>query len=105
MEPRPASFSAVTMAQMVLPNMTNPAGRMHGGEVMKLMDSATGVVALERNGRPTPVPPLLLESEEQKMRFEEARLRVEQSRKEAAREVQKSYPAISQSTGAEQNGS
>jgi len=163
------------MAQMVLPNMTNPAGRMHGGEVMKLMDSAAGVVAqrhslcnvvtayvnqltfkepifvgdlvfckaeliytgrtsmevyvrvevenlsrgetkhaldgyfvmvaLDRNGRPTPVPPLLLETEEQKIRFEEARLRVEQSRKEAAREVQKSYPAISQSAGVEQNGS
>jgi acyl-CoA hydrolase len=33
------------MTQIVLPFHANVAGNMHGGEVMKLMDSAAGVVA------------------------------------------------------------
>ncbi|MEN6325545.1 MAG: acyl-CoA thioesterase [Syntrophomonas sp.] len=45
MEAKPASASSVTMTQIVLPFQTNVAGNMHGGEVMKLMDSAAGVVA------------------------------------------------------------
>ncbi len=40
-----ASESTVIMPQMALPQHANAAGRMHGGEVMKLMDSAAGVVA------------------------------------------------------------
>jgi len=145
MEPKSAAVSRLTMAQSVLPSQANAAGNMHGGEVMKLMDSAAGVVAarhchcnvvtlsvdrlyfkepifigdlvicdaeiiytgrtsmevyvtvtvenlsrgeqrpalegyfilvaLDRNHRPTPVPPLLLESEEQRIRFEKARQR------------------------------
>ncbi|NPV26064.1 MAG: acyl-CoA thioesterase [Firmicutes bacterium] len=153
MEPKPSSASAVTMAQIVLPSQANAAGNMHGGEVMKLMDIAAGVVAqrhshcnvvtasvdqltfqepifvgdlvichaeivytgrtsmevlvtvqvenlsrgeikdalkgyfvmvaLDRNGRPTPVPPLKLENEEQKRRFEEGRQRVAALKKAA----------------------
>lgn len=45
MQPKSASVSRVTMAQSVLPSQANAAGNMHGGEVMKLMDSAAGVVA------------------------------------------------------------
>lgn len=45
MEPKPRSASTVTMTQTVLPFHANVAGNMHGGEVMKLMDSAAGVVA------------------------------------------------------------
>jgi acyl-CoA hydrolase len=45
LEARPSSVSAVTMTQIVLPYQANVAGNMHGGEVMKLMDSAAGVVA------------------------------------------------------------
>jgi len=37
--------SAVEMAQVMLPNQANPAGFVHGGELMKLMDNAAGVVA------------------------------------------------------------
>jgi acyl-CoA hydrolase len=145
MEPKSASSSCVTMAQVVLPYHANAAGNMHGGEVMKLMDSAAGVVAqrhclcnvvtvsvdklifkepirvgdlvicdaeliftgrtsmeiyvtvkvenlsigeikpalegyfvmiaIDRNGRPTQVAPLNLETSEQEQRFQQARER------------------------------
>jgi len=134
------------MAQVVLPYHANAAGNMHGGELMKLMDTAAGVVAqrhslcnvvtvsvdklvfkepilvgdlvicdaeliytgrtsmeiyitvkvedlnlgeikpalegyfvmiaLDRNGRPTPVPPLELETMEQQQCFEQAKARL-----------------------------
>jgi len=44
-EGRTVSHSAVEMAQVMLPNQANPAGFVHGGELMKLMDNAAGVVA------------------------------------------------------------
>lgn len=37
--------SATTIAQVILPSMTNPAGTAHGGELMKMMDNAAGVCA------------------------------------------------------------
>jgi len=37
--------SAIVMTQLMLPEQTNPAGFVHGGELMKLMDNAAGVVA------------------------------------------------------------
>lgn len=45
MEPKSRSASTVIMTQIVLPFHANVAGNMHGGEVMKLMDSAAGVAA------------------------------------------------------------
>ena len=45
LEAKPSSVSAVIMTQVVLPYHTNVAGNMHGGEVMKLMDTAAGVAA------------------------------------------------------------
>lgn len=33
------------LAQMVLPYQANPAGKVHGGEIMKMMDSTAGVAA------------------------------------------------------------
>lgn len=33
------------LAQVVLPMQANPAGNVHGGEIMKMMDSAAGVAA------------------------------------------------------------
>lgn len=45
LEAKPSSASAVIMTQVVLPYQANVAGNMHGGEVMKLMDSAAGVAA------------------------------------------------------------
>jgi acyl-CoA hydrolase len=37
--------SAVEMAELMLPHHSNPAGVVHGGELMKMMDNAAGVVA------------------------------------------------------------
>src|SRR4030042_1372200 len=42
---RTVGHSAIEMAQLMLPHQTNPAGFVHGGELMKLMDNAAGVVA------------------------------------------------------------
>lgn len=146
MEAKSAADSRITMAQVVLPFHANAAGNMHGGELMKLMDSAAGVVAqrhclcnvvtvsvdklvfkepilvgdlvicdaeliytgrtsmeiyitvsvenlslgqtkpalegyfvmiaLDRNGRPTPIPPLQVETAEQQLRFDQAKARL-----------------------------
>jgi acyl-CoA hydrolase len=35
------------MAQMALPSQANPAGNVHGGEIMKMMDETAYVVALK----------------------------------------------------------
>jgi len=145
-EAKSAADSRITMAQVVLPFHANAAGNMHGGELMKLMDSAAGVVAqrhclcnvvtvsvdklvfkepilvgdlvicdaeliytgrtsmeiyitvsvenlslgqtkpalegyfvmiaLDRNGRPTPIPPLQVETAEQQLRFDQAKARL-----------------------------
>ncbi|NLN87568.1 MAG: hypothetical protein GX133_08240 [Syntrophomonadaceae bacterium] len=45
MTPKTSSSTAVTMTELVLPYHANVAGNMHGGEVMKLMDSAAGIAA------------------------------------------------------------
>jgi len=45
LEGRTVRHSALTMAQLMLPAQANPAGFVHGGELMKLMDSAAGVTA------------------------------------------------------------
>ena len=42
---RTVGHSRVEMAQVMLPDQANPAGFVHGGELMKLMDNAAGVVA------------------------------------------------------------
>ncbi len=38
--------SRVEMAQVMLPVDANPAGNVHGGSIMKLIDTAAGIVAL-----------------------------------------------------------
>jgi len=45
-EGRTVKHSAVTMSELILPHQANPLGKAHGGEIMKLMDTAAGVVAL-----------------------------------------------------------
>ena len=37
--------SAVTIAQVMIPQDTNPSGNVHGGIIMKLIDTAAAVVA------------------------------------------------------------
>lgn len=144
--PKTSSSTEITMSQMVLPYHANVAGNMHGGEVMKLMDSAAGAVAarhcltnvvtasvtqlsfiepifvgdlvvcharliytgrtsmevfvnvkaedlekgtiknvsegyffmvsLDRNGRPSEIPPLLIENEQEQKLFDDAKQRI-----------------------------
>ncbi len=46
MEGRTVEHSAITMSQLVLPEQGGRAGFAHGGEIMKLMDTAASTVAL-----------------------------------------------------------
>ena len=45
LEGRTVRHSTVDMAQIMLPGQANPAGYVHGGELMKMMDNAAGVAA------------------------------------------------------------
>lgn len=45
MQSKTTSQSKVTMSTVMLPQHTNPSGNVHGGEIMKLMDTAASVVA------------------------------------------------------------
>jgi acyl-CoA hydrolase/rubrerythrin len=47
---RTVGNSAVDMARVMQPEQANPAGFIHGGELMKLMDDAAGVVAARHSG-------------------------------------------------------
>lgn len=44
------NHSQVIMSNVMLPHQANPSGNVHGGEIMKLIDSAAGVVA-QRHAR------------------------------------------------------
>jgi uncharacterized protein (TIGR00369 family) len=44
--PRPMSESRSTISQVMLPNDANPMGNVHGGAIMKLVDSAAAVSAM-----------------------------------------------------------
>jgi acyl-CoA hydrolase len=46
MEGRTIEHSATTISQLILPHQAGRAGYAHGGEIMKLMDTAAGVAAL-----------------------------------------------------------
>jgi len=153
---RTVGHSSVVMAQLMLPHHANLAGYVHGGEIMKIMDNAAGVVAarhahtnvvtvradnifflkpvrvgdvllvqasltfvghssmdirvevetetiaqekkqkaltanfiyvaLDKTGKPTEVPPLLITTEEGERLFAEGRARYEARRKEKVNE-------------------
>ncbi|MDM7998574.1 MAG: acyl-CoA thioesterase [Dehalococcoidia bacterium] len=51
MEGRDVAHSAISMSQMIWPSMAGRAGFAHGGEIMKMMDSAAGVVAVRHSHR------------------------------------------------------
>lgn len=46
MEGKPVKESAVTMAVQMNPEDANPVGNVHGGVIMKYIDTAAGVVAI-----------------------------------------------------------
>lgn len=45
MKSKPVLHSKAVMSAVMLPEQANPSGNVHGGEVMKLMDTAAAVVA------------------------------------------------------------
>jgi len=49
MEGRTVKHSAVIMSQVMMPHQANPLGNVHGGEIVKLMDTAAGVAALRHS--------------------------------------------------------
>lgn len=46
MQPKTVSDSKVQMAQVMFPPDANQAGNVHGGSIMKLIDTAAGIVAM-----------------------------------------------------------
>lgn len=52
-EEKSISQTSVTMAQVMLPQDANPAGNIHGGVIMKLIDTAAAVVASRHAQRNT----------------------------------------------------
>ena len=57
------------------------AESMHGGDPRPVGEAFVTLVAIDASGRPTPVPPLLLETVEERLRFEEGRRRMEERRR------------------------
>lgn len=49
-EGKTVAQSAIVMSAVMQPNQANPAGNVHGGEIMKMMDNAAFVVA-QRHAR------------------------------------------------------
>lgn len=45
MKEKTVGETSITMAQVMLPQDTNPAGNVHGGVIMKLIDTSAAVVA------------------------------------------------------------
>ncbi len=52
MDAKPPSQSRLTMAHLLLPHDANPAGNGHGGVILKLIDTAAGVVAMRHSRGP-----------------------------------------------------
>jgi len=50
-EPKPISASRLVLAQVMTPLDANISGNVHGGNIMKLADTAAGVVAIRHSGR------------------------------------------------------
>lgn len=49
MEGRTVEHSAIMLAEVMMPGHANPSGNVHGGETMKLMDTAAGVAAVRHS--------------------------------------------------------
>ena len=50
LEGRSVAHSAVTLSQVIMPAQTGPGGvYAHGGEIMKMMDTAAGLAALRHS--------------------------------------------------------
>lgn len=47
MKAKTVAYSRTKISQVMLPGQANPAGNVHGGEIMKMMDVTASVVALK----------------------------------------------------------
>lgn len=52
LQARTPSFSRIELAEVTARSQTNLLGNIHGGEILKLADSAAGVVAQRHSGGP-----------------------------------------------------
>lgn len=50
MQSKTVNETQMTLAQQMLPSDANPAGNVHGGVIMKLIDTAGGVVSVRHAG-------------------------------------------------------
>jgi acyl-CoA hydrolase len=57
------------------------AEAVHGGHVRQVAQAFVTMVAVDASGRPAPVPPLVLENDEERRRFDEGRARTEERRR------------------------
>ncbi len=48
---KPVSASRLVLAQVMTPQDANVYGNVHGGNIMRLADTAAGVVAIRHSGR------------------------------------------------------
>lgn len=52
MEGKTVAESKTMMSQVMMPTDANPSGNVHGGTIMKLVDTAGGICAMRHAGRP-----------------------------------------------------
>lgn len=52
MEGKPVVESRTLMSQLMMPSDANPRGNVHGGTIMKLVDTTGGICAMRHAGRP-----------------------------------------------------
>ncbi len=93
-QPRRVAESQMVLSQQMNPEDANPSGDVHGGTIMKLVDTVHTssaylvFVALDDAGKPTRVPPLIVESDDELRRQAHAKIRRE-SRKARQEAIKK----------------
>src|ERR687887_92094 len=75
--PRPATASAVTRVEQTEITGSNILGNVRTGRQVHTSSAYLVYVALDGEGKPRPVPPVVAEDEEQRQRQHEAKLRRE----------------------------
>ncbi len=90
---RSIAYSHSTTTRLMDVLDANGRGNVHGGVIMRVVDESAAIVAikhassqviyvaLDENGRPTPVPPLVPSSAEEEARIARARARREHMKK------------------------
>ena len=74
--------SIVETVHIIRPSDLNDAGRLFGGVLMQWIDEVAALVAKRHSHRPTTLPRLILESEEDRKEWERAEIRRSLRRKQ-----------------------